>query len=134
VLSRQYNDDAPIRSQFAAAEAVCERLQDARLLAELHATLAIAYVLRGKPQPGLTHARTAKNAADTLQNLHLQIITAGPLAHLLWISGAFDEALQVAESGLALVKEHGLTPEQMHSWCNLPMFRLPVLPADSSAI
>ncbi len=112
VLSRQYNDDTPIRSQFAAAEAVCERLQDARLLAELNATLAIAYVLRGKPQPGLTHARTAKNAADTLQDLHLQIITAGPLAHLLWIDGAFEEALQVAESGLSLVQEHGLTPEQ----------------------
>lgn len=112
VLSRQYNDDAPIRTQFAAAEVVCQRLQDARLLAELHATLAIAYVLRGKPQPGLTHARAAKNAADTLHDLHLQIITAGPLAHLLWIAGAFDEALQVAESGLSLVQEHGLTPEQ----------------------
>ncbi len=108
VLSRQYNDDAPIRAQFTAAEVVCQRLGDARLLAELHATLAAAYVVRGRPQPGLIHARAAKHAADTLRDVHLQTVTAGPLAHLLWIAGSFDEALHIAETGLAHVQAHGL--------------------------
>lgn len=113
VLSRQSNEDTSVRAQFAAAEAVCERLHDPLLLAKVHATLAVAYVLWGRPQRGLPHARAAKDIADTLQDLHLRIITAGPLAHLLWLAGSFQEALNIAEAGIALVQAHGLDQEQM---------------------
>jgi class 3 adenylate cyclase/tetratricopeptide (TPR) repeat protein len=113
VLSRQSSDDGPTRAQFAAAEAVCQRLHDSRLLAELHATLAVAYVLWGRPRPGLGHARIAKNLADSLNDVQLLVITFGPLAHLLWIAGHFHEGLQVAEEGLALLQEHGLLQEQL---------------------
>jgi tetratricopeptide (TPR) repeat protein len=113
VLSRQSTDDTPVRAQFTAAEAVCRRLNEAPLLAKVHATLAVAYVLWGRPQGGLPHARAAKDIADTLHDLHLRIITAGPLAHLLWIAGSFQEALNIAEAGIALVQEHGLDQEQM---------------------
>jgi class 3 adenylate cyclase/tetratricopeptide (TPR) repeat protein len=114
VLSRQSNDDTPVRAQFAAAEAVCERLHDPLLLAKVHATLAVAaYVLWGRPQRGLPHARAAKDIAETLQDLHLRIITSGPLAHLLWLAGSFQEALHIAEAGIALIQEHGLDQEQM---------------------
>jgi len=113
VLSRQYHDDAPIRAQFSAAETACQRLNDAHLLAELHATLAVAYILRGRPQQGLPHARAAKEIADAQHNVHLQAITAGPLAHLLWIAGSFAEARRIAEDGLVLIQEHQLTHAQM---------------------
>lgn len=113
VLSRQSNDDTPVRAQFAAAEAVCERLHDPLLLAKVHATLAVAYVLWGRPQRGLPHARAAKDIADTLQDLQLRIITSGPLAHLLWLAGSFQEALDIAQAGIALVQGHGLDQEQM---------------------
>lgn len=113
VLSRQSNDDTPVRAQFAAAEAVCQRLHEPLLLAKVHATLAVAYVLWGRPQRGLPHARAAKDIADTLQDLHLRVITSGPLAHLLWLAGSFQEALTTAEAGITLVQEHGLDQEQM---------------------
>ena len=113
VLSRQGTDDGPARAQFDAAEAACQRLNDSRLLAELHATLAVAYVLWGRPRPGLTHASTAKRLADSLNDLHLKVITHGPLAHLLWIAGRFSEGLHVAEEGLELVRHLGLLNEQM---------------------
>lgn len=113
ILSRQHNDDTPIRTQFAAAEAVCRRVEDVQLLAELHATLAVAYVLRGRPQRGLPHARAAKELADAQQDRQLQAITAGPLAHLLWIAGSFTEAQHIAEDGLALIQRHRLTQTQM---------------------
>jgi predicted ATPase/class 3 adenylate cyclase len=113
VLARQNSDDGTLRAQFAAAEAACNKLNDHRLLAELHATLAVAYVLWGRPQPGLTHARRAKQLADALADLHLQIVTLGPLAHLLWIAGQFSAGLQVAEEGLALLRQHRLLDEQM---------------------
>jgi len=113
VLSRQYNDDGPARAQFTAAEAICRRLNDASLLVELHATLAVAYVLWGRPQRGLVHARTAKEIADTIKSPRLQVSTAGPLAHLLWIAGLFEDALHVTEEGLALVQAYGFAQEQM---------------------
>ncbi|MGE0680371.1 MAG: adenylate/guanylate cyclase domain-containing protein [Candidatus Binatia bacterium] len=113
VLSRQHNDDAPIRTQFAATEAVCRRVDDAHLLAELHATLAVAYILRGQPRTGLPHARAAKAVADAQRNVHLQAITAGPLAHLLWIAGSFTEARQIAEDGLELIQQHQFAWAQM---------------------
>lgn len=109
VLSRQHNDDAPIRAQFTLAETVCQRADDTSLLAELHATMAVAYILRGRPRVGLPHARAAKTVADTQQNAPLQAITAGPLAHLLWIAGSFTEAQKIAEDGLALIQKHQLT-------------------------
>ncbi|MBI3801254.1 MAG: AAA family ATPase, partial [Deltaproteobacteria bacterium] len=113
VLSRQSCDESPIRAQFAAAEAVCQRLNDTRLLVELHATVAIAYVLWGRPRPGLVHASTAKQLADSLGDVHLQIISRGPLAHLLWIAGRLSEGLQVAEEGVELLRRLGLSTEQM---------------------
>jgi hypothetical protein len=113
VLSRQSTDDTPVRAQFTAAEAACQRLNDLPLLAKVHATLAVAYVLWGRPQRGLPHARAAKHIADTLQDLRLRVITAGPLAHLLWIAGSFQEALHIAEAGIVLVQAHGLDQEQM---------------------
>ena len=113
VLSRQNSDDGALRAQFDAAEAACYRLNDHRLLAELHATLAVAYVLWGQPQPGLPHARRAKQLADALADLHMQIVTFGPLAHLLWIAGQFSAGLQVAEEGLSLLRQHRLLDEQM---------------------
>ena len=113
VLSRQHNDDTLIRTQFAAAETICQQLHDESLLAELHATLAVAYILRGRPRQGLPHARAAKDVAETQHNVHLQAITAGPLAHLLWIAGSFTEALQVAEAGARLIQKHDLSHTQM---------------------
>jgi predicted ATPase/class 3 adenylate cyclase len=112
-LLRQHNDDTPIRAQFAATEEICRRVDDAHLLAELHATLAVAYILRGQPRSGLPHARAAKAVADTQQDVHLQTITAGPLAHLLWIAGSFTEARQIAEDGLELIQKHQLARAQM---------------------
>src|SRR5437867_7697456 len=113
VLSRQSSDDGPTRAQFEAAEAACQRLHDACPLAELHAALAVAYVLWGRPQPGLTRAGTAKQLAYALNDVHLQVMTHGPLAHLLWIAGRFSEGLQIAEEGLDLLQRHGLLHEQM---------------------
>jgi hypothetical protein len=113
VLSRQSNDGELTRSQFEAAAAACHRLGDARLLAELHATLAVAYVFWGRPRPGLSHARIARQLADSLEDLHLRVITCGPLAHLLWMAGSFTEGLQIAEEGLRLLQSHGLLTEQM---------------------
>jgi class 3 adenylate cyclase len=112
VLSRQCNDDAPLRAQFTAAEAACYRLGDARVLAELHTTLAAAYVVRGRPQPGLAHARAAKLAAEALDDVHLKTVAPGPLAHLLWIDGAFDEALAIAEAGIDHIQAHGIPQKQ----------------------
>ncbi|HEV8712275.1 MAG TPA: adenylate/guanylate cyclase domain-containing protein [Candidatus Binatia bacterium] len=112
VLSRQKSDDGPIRAQFDAADAACQRLNDPRLLVELNATLAVAYVLRGQPRLGLTHASMAKHLADSLNDVHLQAMSRGPLAHLLWIAGRFSEGLQVAEEGLALLQRLGLSNEQ----------------------
>lgn len=113
VLSRQHHDDAPIRAQFALAEEVCRRLDNAPLLAELHATMAVAYILWGRPQAGLPHARAAQAIATATRHIYLQAITAGPLAHLLWLAGAFSEALIVAEEGLAHVQQHQLTQQPM---------------------
>jgi tetratricopeptide (TPR) repeat protein len=112
-LLRQYNDDTPIQTQFSAAEAVCRRLNDAYLLAELHAILAVAYILHGRPLRGLPYARAAKEIADAQHDVHLQAITAGPLAHLLWIAGSFTEARQIAEDGLRLMQKHQLAQAQM---------------------
>ncbi len=113
VLSRQHHDDAPIRAQFILAEEVCRRLDNAPLLAELHATMAVAYILWGRPQTGLPHARAVKDIATATQHVYLQAITAGPLAHLLWLAGSFSEALMVAEEGLAHVQQHQLTQQPM---------------------
>jgi class 3 adenylate cyclase/tetratricopeptide (TPR) repeat protein len=113
VLSRQSIDDTLVRAQFIAAEAACRRLNDAPLLATVHATLAVAYVLWGRPQGGLPHARAAKDIADALKAPRLQVITAGPLAHLLWLAGLFEEALRITEEGLALVQTHGFAQERM---------------------
>ncbi|HJY80393.1 MAG TPA: adenylate/guanylate cyclase domain-containing protein [Candidatus Binatia bacterium] len=113
VLSRQGSDDGPTRAQFDAAEAVCQRLNDPHLLAELHATLAVAYILWGRSRLGLTHASTAKHLADSLNDVHLQVISCGPLAHLLWIAGRFSEGLRVAEEGVSLLRRLGLLNEQM---------------------
>ncbi|MBI3248348.1 MAG: AAA family ATPase [Deltaproteobacteria bacterium] len=113
VLGRQHHDDTPIRAQFVLAEEVCHRLANAALLAELHATLAVAYILWGRPQAGLPHARAAKDIATSANDIYLQAITAGPLAHLLWLAGAFTEALAVAEEGLAHVQKHQLTQQPM---------------------
>lgn len=112
-LLRQPSDDPPLRAQFAATEAVCHKINDAHLLAELHATLAVAYILRGQPRAGLPHARAAKAVADRQQDAHLQAITAGPLAHLLWLAGSFTEARQIAEDGLELIQTHHLMREQL---------------------
>ncbi|MCS6926823.1 MAG: AAA family ATPase [Candidatus Binatia bacterium] len=106
VLSRQNSGDEALRSQFDAALSACQRLGDDHLLAELHATLAVAYVLRGRPKLGLAHARTAKRLAEVLADPHLQVITPGPLAHLLWIAGRFADGLRTAEEGLALLQQH----------------------------
>lgn len=113
VLGRQHHDDAPIRAQFTLAEEVCRRLDNAPLLAELHATMAVAYILWGRPQVGLPHARAAKDIATATDHIYLQAITAGPLAHLLWLAGAFAEALAVAEEGLAHVQQHQLMQQPM---------------------
>jgi class 3 adenylate cyclase/tetratricopeptide (TPR) repeat protein len=111
VLSRQGNEEVLIRAQFDAAEAVCQRLNDARLLAELHATLALAHVLWGRPRRGLPHASAARQLADSLQNAHLQVISHGPLAHLLWFAGRFSEGLQAAEEGIAIADRQGFFQE-----------------------
>jgi class 3 adenylate cyclase/tetratricopeptide (TPR) repeat protein len=113
VLSRQTGEDDALRAQSDAAATACQRLGDDRLRAELHATLAVAYVLRGRPGPGLAHARTAKDLADALADPPLQVITPGPLAHLLWIAGRFPEGLHTAEEGLALLRRHQLSDEQL---------------------
>lgn len=113
ILSRQNSADDALRAQFDAAVLACQRLGDERLRAELHATLAVAYVLLGRPKPGLFHARTAKDLADALADLHLRAITPGPLANLLWIAGRFAEGLSTAEEGLALLQQHQLSDEQM---------------------
>jgi hypothetical protein len=113
VLSRQENEEVPIRAQFEAAEAVCQRLNDARLLAELHAALALAYVLWGRPRWGLPHADTARQLADSLQDAQLQVMSRGPLAHLLWFAGRFGEGLQVAEGGLTVAERQGFFQEHM---------------------
>lgn len=113
VLSRQGNEDVPIRAQFEAADAVCQRLNDARLLAELHATLALAYVLWGRPQWGLPHADAATQLADSLQDAPLRVISRGPLAHLLWFAGRFSEGLQAAEEGIAVADRQGFFQEHV---------------------
>jgi hypothetical protein len=113
VLSRQSSDEGPVRAQFAAAETICQRLNDARLLIELHATVAVAYVLWGRPQSGLVHANMAKQVADSLGDIHLQLISRGPLAHLLWIAGRLNEGLQVAEEGIELLRHLGLSTEHI---------------------
>lgn len=111
VLSRQNSGDEALRSQFDAALSACQRLADDRLLAELHATLAVAYVLRGRPKPGLAHARTAKHLAEALADPYLRAIIPGPLAHLLWIAGRFADGLRAAEEGLALLQQRHASDE-----------------------
>lgn len=108
VLSRQDKDDGSTRAQFEAAEAVCHRLNDPRLLIKLHAALAAAYVLWGRPRLGLNHASTGKHLADSVGDVRLQVMTLGPLASLLSISGRFTEGRQIAEEGVSLVQRYGL--------------------------
>ncbi|MGH7966200.1 MAG: ATP-binding protein, partial [Candidatus Binatia bacterium] len=108
VLSRQDKDDGSTRAHFEAAEGVCRRLNDPRLLVKLHAALAATYVLWGRPRLGLTHAGTAKDLAVSLGDVRLRVMTLGPLASLLWTAGRFTEGRQAAEEGISLVQQYGL--------------------------
>ena len=112
LLSRQSNDDSHIQAHFAQAETACLRLDDKRLLAAVHVTVAGTYVLWGRPRAGLPHARTAYQLTAELADIVAQVRAHGPLAHLLWLAGHFEEGLQIAEAGLALIKEHELLDTQ----------------------
>jgi class 3 adenylate cyclase len=112
LLARQSSDDSHIQAQFAQTETVCLRLHDNRLLAAVHATVAGTYVLWGRPRAGLPHARTAYQLTAQLADIVAQVRAHGPLAHLLWLAGHFEESLQIAEAGLALVTHHKLLDTQ----------------------
>ena len=112
LLSRQSSDDSHIQAQFAQAEAACLRLEDQRLLAAVHATVAGTYVLWGRPRAGLPHAQTAYQLTAERTDIAAQVRAHGPLAHLLWLAGRFEEGLQIAEAGLALITQHKLLDTQ----------------------
>ena len=116
LLSRQISDESQIQAQFAQAETACLRLKDNRLLAAVHATIAGTYVLWGRPRAGLPHARTAyqltAELTDTETDIVAQVRAYGPLALLLWLAGRFEEGLQIAEAGLALITHHELLDTQ----------------------
>lgn len=112
LLSRHSNADGPIQEQFAAAEAACVRLADSRLLATLHAIVAGTYVVWGRPRTGLPHARTAYQLTAEQTDTVAQVRAHGPLAHLLWLAGRFEEGLQIATAGLDLIQQHHLLETQ----------------------
>lgn len=114
LLSRHSSADAPIQEQFSLAEAACLRLADSRLLAAVHTTVAGAYVLWGRPRAGLPHARTAYELTAGQGDSVSQVYAHGPLAHLLWLAGRFEEGLQIATAGLDLIQHHTLLATQLN--------------------
>ena len=112
LLSRQNSDDEQIQAQFTQAETACLRLEDHRLLATVHATVASTYVLWGRPRAGLPYAQTAYHLTAERTDIVAQVRAHGPLAHLLWLAGRFEEGLQIAEAGLALITQHKLLDTQ----------------------
>lgn len=108
LLSRHSNADEPIQEQFVAVEAACGRLADTRLLATAHAIVAGTYVVWGRPRAGLPHARTAYRLTIGQTDVLARLRAHGPLAHLLWLAGRFEEGLQIASAGLELIQHHRL--------------------------
>ena len=112
LLSRHSNAYEPIREQFVAVEAACGRLADTRLLATAHAIVAGTYVVWGRPRAGLPHARTAYRLTIGQADMLARLRAHGPLAHLLWLAGRFEEGLQIASAGLELIHHHRLLETQ----------------------
>ena len=112
LLSRHSNADEPIQEQFVAVEAACGRLADTRLLATGHAIVAGTYVVWGRPRAGLSHARTAYRLTAGQADMLARLRAHGPLAHLLWLAGRFEEGLQIASAGLDLIQHHRLLETQ----------------------